>query len=42
MWELVCEVCDCITVVSEETESGEVPSFCPMCGTPVDAEELQD
>jgi rRNA maturation endonuclease Nob1 len=42
MFELVCGVCDCITVVSEETESGETPQFCPMCGSPVEAEDLQE
>ena len=41
MHELVCGVCDCITVVREVTATEEVPSFCPMCGTQCDVEEVE-
>jgi anaerobic selenocysteine-containing dehydrogenase len=41
MHELVCGVCDCITVVREVTATEEVPSFCPMCGTTCDVEEVE-
>lgn len=41
MWELVCGVCDCITIVREETVTEEVPSFCPMCGTECESTEVK-
>jgi rubrerythrin len=41
-YELVCGVCDCITVVHETTESDEIPMFCPMCGTEIEADQIED
>lgn len=39
--EFHCEMCDCTFEVGDITNNGEmVVAYCPLCGEPLDADEL--
>jgi Zn-finger nucleic acid-binding protein len=44
MWIIECPICDIDTEVQLRygISLDEIPRFCPMCGSDIDAEEVED
>lgn len=41
-YHVSCSICDILTKVSVVYEDEEIPRFCPMCGSDVDVDELEE
>ena len=43
MYHISCSICDILTKVSVVYESDDdIPRFCPMCGSDVDVDEVEE